>query len=169
MIDVAEKIYRRLLLLVRAGTGNLVDDAGHTQVVQVSLGTGEVLDRQARMTEYGFQSVPPAGFDMVALFLGGNPSDGIVIATQHRQFRMRAMAAGEVSISDDKGQSVYLSAAGIRIDGGTLPVVLTASGGLTVNANTVFNGTVTANGKRIDETHKHTGGTLPLGLTGVVT
>ena len=168
MRDIIEKVYRRVLLLVRAGQGNLVKDGGHTQTVQASLGTGEVLDDMTRITEYGFQSVPPAGFDLIALFLGGNTSDGVVIATQHQQYRMRALANGEVSISDDKNQKVYLSAAGIRIEGGSLPVQINASAGLTINANTIFNGMVTANGHRIDQTHVHTGGTIS-GLTGVVT
>ena len=168
MMDVMERVYRRVLLLARAGVGNLVKDGGHTQTLQVVLGTGEVLDDVTRITEYGFQSVPPAGHDMVALFLGGNPADGVIISTQHRQYRMQGMATGEVSISDDKGQRVFLSAAGIRIEGGTLPMQINASAGLTINANTVFHGTVMANGHRIDEAHKHTGGTIS-GLTGVVT
>ena len=168
MMEELERVYRRVLMLVRSGRGLLVNDAGSVQTVQVRLSGAEVLDDVPRLAEYGFQSNPPAGDDKVVLFIGGNLTDGVVIATGHQLYRMRGLATGEVSISDDKGQRVFLSAAGIRIEGGTLPMQINASAGLTINANTVFHGTVMANGHRIDEAHKHTGGTIS-GLTGVVT
>jgi phage gp45-like len=38
---------------------------------------------------------------------------------------MKGLATGEVAIYDDSGQSVYLSAAGIVVDGGGKPVEIT--------------------------------------------
>lgn len=174
-MDLAQ-IWRRLLHVVGRGRALLVDDAGAVQVLQVRLGADWVQDRLPRLAEYGFQSVPPAGSDAVLLFLGGNTSDGVVIATGSQTFRLKGLASGEVAISDNAGQKVYLSAAGIRIEGAGLPIEITTSAAMTlnaatleVNADTTFTGTVHANGHAIDETHIHLGGTLTGGKTGVVT
>src|SRR5581483_6754840 len=70
------------------------------------------------LAEYGFQSLPPAGSDVVLLCLAGDHTEGVIVATGNQTYRMRGLADGEVAISDDKGQFVYLSADGIRIDGG---------------------------------------------------
>ena len=169
MMEELERVYRRLLMMVRSGRGVLVNDAGSVQTAQVRLSASEVLDDMPRLAEYGFQSNPPAGDDKVALFIGGNLTDGVVIATGHQLYRMRGLSTGEVAISDDKGQKVYLSAAGIRIEGGSLPVLINASAGLTINGPTTFAGAVTANGHRIDETHRHGGVATGGSNTGVVT
>jgi phage baseplate assembly protein V len=114
--------------LVRSlGRGRLtrVDDTGPAQLVQMQLSQNETRDKTPRLSEYGFQSNPPSGSDAVALFIGGDRTNGVVIACGHQRFRVRNLAAGEVCVSDDKGQSVYLSAAGIVVNGGGLPVTIT--------------------------------------------
>ena len=174
MMDMAS-LWRRLMTLVGSGSVNLTDDTAAVQTLQVSHSMNAIADKLPRLAEYGFQSSPPAGADAVILWMGGQTSDGVVIATGHQQYRMRSLATGEVAISDDKGQKVLLSVSGIRIEGGTLPVEINTTGGLTINADlnvngaTAFTGTVTANGHSIDEGHKHTGGTLAGGFTGIVT
>lgn len=169
MIDQIERIYRRLLRVIGYGEITLVDDSGPVQLVQVRLDQITVQDGVPRLTEYGFQSNPPPGADAALAFLMGSASDGVSIATGHQTWRLRGLATGEVAISDDKGQKVYLSAAGIRIEGGSMPMQINASVGLTINANVTINGTVTANGHRIDETHRHGGVQTGSGNTGVVT
>ncbi|WP_233873575.1 phage baseplate assembly protein [Paraburkholderia adhaesiva] len=57
-----------------------VDDSGAAQRIQVQLSKNETRDTTPRLAEYGFQSNPPAGSDAVAVFLGGNRSNGVVIA-----------------------------------------------------------------------------------------
>ena len=167
MIDAIERLYRRLLYTVRRGRLLLADDSGPAQLLQAGLGANATHDNLPRLAEYGFQSMPPAGADVVVLCLGGNASDAVVIATGHQTYRLRNLGAGEVAISDDKGQRVHLTAAGIHIVAvGTLTIDATA---LQVNANTTFNGTVTANGHAIDQTHRHSGVTTGGSNTGAVT
>ncbi|WP_197520270.1 phage baseplate assembly protein domain-containing protein, partial [Paraburkholderia tropica] len=72
--------------------------------------------------EYGLTSNPPSGTLAVIGFKNGDRNDGIVIATSNAKFRMTGLATGEVAIHDDKGQSVYLSAAGIVVNGGGNPI-----------------------------------------------
>ena len=168
MIDQLEQLWFRLRSVVMGARVSYVDDSGPVQLAQARVSANMTRDQLPRLAEYGFQSVPPVGADVVMLHLAGEQTTGVIIATGHQTYRLRGLSSGEVAISDDKGQKVYLSAAGIRIEGGSLPVQINASAGLTINANTTINGTVTANGHRIDETHKHTGVTAGGALSGVV-
>ncbi len=161
MSDAIERVYRRVLNTVGRGRTTYVDDTQNVQFVQVKLGAEEVKDGLPRLAEYGFSSALPDNSDAVVLFIGGERSNGVVIATGNQTYRMRSLASGEVAISDDKGQSVYLTKAGIVIDGGANPITITAPGGLNIT------GPVTVNGYPMDETHTHTGGTIS-GNTGAV-
>jgi phage baseplate assembly protein V len=120
-----ESLFWSLMRSLGRGRLSRVDDGGAAQLVQMQLSQSETRDRTPRLAEYGFQSNPPAGSDAVAVFLGGNRTNGIVIACGNQQYRVRNLAPGEVCVSDDKGQSVYLSAAGIVVNGGGHPVTVT--------------------------------------------
>lgn len=119
-----ERLYRRVMLVVGRGRIKTGSDAGPVQQQQVRLGQFETFDDIPRISEYGFNSMPPAESDAVLIFVGGNRLDGVIIGTGHQQFRMRSLKPGEVSISDNLGQSVYLTQQGIVIDGGGLPVLV---------------------------------------------
>jgi phage baseplate assembly protein V len=137
MLDSIDRMWRRLVLALGRGIITLIDDTGATQTLQVQLSAAEVRDNTPRLAEYGFQSSPPPGADAALLFLGGERTAGVVIATGHRTYRLTGLAEGEVAISDDKGQKVYLSAAGIRINGGGLPVQLTNTPSVLLDAPNV--------------------------------
>ena len=170
MIEQLERVWRRVLLMVSRARVTLVDDSNAVQFVQAQIDAFSLLDGMPRLAEYGFQSNPPPGADLAVIFLGGNRSDGVAVATGHQTYRLRNLVSGEVAISDNLGQKVYLSTAGIRIEGAGLPIqidttstlTINAAGGialnaptLAVNANTTFTGTMHANGKVIDQTHHH--------------
>jgi len=164
MTESIERVWRRVLMLIGRGRITLVDDAGAAQLVQVRVSGLEVKDDAPRLAEYGFQSVPPVGSDALVVFMAGDRSSGVVVATGNQQFRMRALATGEVAISDDKGQHVYLSAAGIRIVGGGLPIEITnapsvlidspavhMTGALQVDGNVTSGANITAVGNVGDQ------------------
>jgi phage baseplate assembly protein V len=115
-------------MLVRAlGRGRLtaVDDSGVVQQVQVALSTSEVRDATPRLAEYGLHSNPPAGADAVLMFMGGDRTQGVVIACGHQKYRMTGLASGEVALADDLGQTVYLTRSGIVVKGAGLPLLVT--------------------------------------------
>ncbi|MGF6792778.1 phage baseplate assembly protein V [Paraburkholderia sp. 35.1] len=147
--------------LVRSlGRGRLtrVDDSGPVQLVQMQLSQNETRDATPRLAEYGFESNPPAGSDAIAVFLAGNRTNGVVIACGNQQYRMRGLASGEVAISDNKGQSVYLSASGIVVNGGGLPMTITNTPKITGDTPLMhFTGNVTADGDITDnvKTNSH--------------
>jgi phage baseplate assembly protein V len=136
-MSVVDRIWRRVLLMIGRGRITFVADGGAVQRVQVQLGLEEIKDASPRLAEYGFQSNPPDGSDAIVLFLAGERSNGVIVATGSQTYRMKGLATGEVAISDDKGQSVYLSAAGIRVEGNGLPINVHTSAAVTVDAPTV--------------------------------
>lgn len=189
MNDSIERIWRRVLLIVGVGRVTAVesDDAG-AQSLQVQLGALETKSNTPRLSEYGFNSNPPVGSDAVVLFVAGERTNGIVVACGNQTYRMRGLASGEVALSDDKGQSVYLSADGIRINGGGLPMVITNTTAVRIEAPSVemtgdllVDGDITAGGEvgdigadftmagmRLDyNTHKHGTSPLPVPLMGL--
>ncbi len=121
MIDqlsrLLEPLHRRVRGMIARGQLALVDDAGGVQRVQVKIGK-YTLDGLDRPQMYGFSSHPPAGGEVVVLFVGGNRDHGVVVAEGDRVHRPKAGEAGSVTIYDGAGHKIILSAGGIAIDGG---------------------------------------------------
>jgi phage baseplate assembly protein V len=124
MIDSIQRLYQRLLHVIGRGRVTQGNDVGNVQLLQLRLGQDEVRDNTPRLAEFGFTSMPPAGADAVLVFIGGDRSNGVVIATGHQASRLKNLKAGEVAIYDDQGQSVFLTRAGIVINGGGHPVTV---------------------------------------------
>lgn len=114
MLDVMEKMMRRISTMLWKGRITTVNDSGSVQMVQVALNPQEVKDTP-RLAEYGFNSNPPVGSDVVMLCFGGNRTNGVVVATNHQGSRKKGLGSGEVVIYDNKGQSIHLTASGIVI------------------------------------------------------
>ena len=119
------RLKRAIQALAGRGRVTTSDDSGNAQLVQVNLGPLELRDNTPRLAEFGFTSRPPVGADAVLVFIGGDRSNGVVIATGNAKYRMRELATGEVAIHDNIGQSVYLTANGIVVDGGGNPLTIT--------------------------------------------
>ncbi|MDB5822158.1 MAG: putative baseplate assembly protein Gp45,Mu-like protein [Herminiimonas sp.] len=118
MMDSIQRLYQRLLHVVGRGRVTQGNDTGNVQTLQLRLGPDELRDNTPRLAEFGFTSMPPVGSDAVLVFVGGDRSNGVVIATGHQASRLKNLKAGEVAIYDDQGQSVYLTRAGIIVNGG---------------------------------------------------
>lgn len=120
-----DPLVKRVRLLVGKGTLHLVNDATAVQTVQATFLAGETRDDVERSQDYGFTSVPLAGMQPIAVFIGGDRSNGIVLAVADRTYRLKNLKAGEVAIYDDQGQSVHLTREGIVIRGAGKPVTIT--------------------------------------------
>jgi len=110
-----EKMWHGLKNLLGVGRGVVSDDSGDFQLVQVQFNSNETKDDIPRYAEYGFTSVPPDGHNALVLFFGGNKSTGVAVATHHAKSRKKNLEKGEVCISDDQGQEVYLKRDGITL------------------------------------------------------
>jgi phage baseplate assembly protein V len=136
MIEAIERLYALILHMIGRGRVTAAKDDGNVQLLQIRLGPDEIRDNTARLAEYGFTSMPPIGADAVALFIGGNRSSGVIIATGHQASRLKNLQSGEVAIFDNQGQSVYLTRTGIVINGANLPITINNTPKVIVNAAT---------------------------------
>jgi phage gp45-like len=153
-MTVLEYLGRRVMLLVRAARVNIVNDSGNIQLIQMKGGEFEIRDNMPRMAEYGFSSSPPPDSDVIAIFVGGDRSNGIVIATNHQPTRFKNLQTGEAVVYNNTGQFVYLTKDGIRIEAGGKPISI--NGDVNITGTLTATGDVVANGKSLDH-HTHGG------------
>lgn len=147
---VTAPLARRVNLMVARGVLALVNDAAKMQGVQVQLLSGEVRQME-RFQNYGFTSMPHAGAEVAAVFVGGNRDHGLVLAVDDRRYRVKGLAAGEVGIYDDLGHRVTLTRTGIVINGATHAINIVNCPEVVVTG-----GDVIADGISL-KTHKHGG------------
>jgi phage baseplate assembly protein V len=162
-----ERLWLRIQNVIAAARTTTTDDSGAVQAMQLRFHPLQTMDGVPRLAEYGFQSNPPHGTDAVVLFMSGDRSKGTIVATNNQTYRMKGLGTGEVAISDDKGQSVYLSASGIRIDGGGLPITINNAPSIAMEAAVItLTGAIVLDGPVTSGTSAGAG---PAHLTGPVT
>lgn len=93
----------------------LIDDTGGIQKIQAGLMANETRSGIERFQEYGFTSVPHEGAEAAVMFIGGMRDHGIIIATEDRRYRIKAMEGGEVALYTDEGDKIHLKR-GNKID-----------------------------------------------------
>ncbi|MDK3025585.1 phage baseplate assembly protein V [Cupriavidus taiwanensis] len=108
--DVDKRVARAMRGIRQAFRGvlTLVNSAPAVQLVQGVGLAGEQLQDMELMQHYGFGSNPPAGSMIVVVPVGGNTSHGIIIATEHGQYRLKNLAPGEVALNTDEGDVIHL-------------------------------------------------------------
>jgi phage baseplate assembly protein V len=130
-----DKAMSRVRKAFRAVLTN-IDSSTPIQLVQADGLAGEQLQDNELMQHYGVTSVPPAGAQLVVIPIGGKTAHGIIIATEHVQYRLKGLESGEVALYDDLGQVVYLTRDGIVIKGAGLPVTITDTPSVTLDTPT---------------------------------
>lgn len=151
MISIIDARIRRALGGIRLafrGVITLVKAAGAVQLVQLDGVSGERLQDAELFQQFGFTSNPPAGTMAIVLPIGGKTAHGIIVATEHGNYRLKNLASGEAALYNQWGDHVTLgadrhmrvvSAAAVDI---TSPVV-NMSGNLNVGGNIVAQGDIT--------------------------
>ncbi|WP_338523372.1 phage baseplate assembly protein V [Pseudomonas batumici] len=134
---VMQRLWRRIQLMSSWGRVSFVNDSKTAQLLQVKLNDSETRDGTPRIAEFGFTSVPPDGSDVLVVFLGGDRSKGVVVATGHQASRPANLQAGESMLYDLAGKSVYLTqSGGIVIEAKGSPVTVNNATTVTINAVT---------------------------------
>lgn len=180
---------RRIMNLVGRGRIQALDDSKNIQFIQAILGPLETQDNIPRLAEFGFTSSPPVGADVVVIFVNGNRSNRVAIATGDQKTRPKNLARGETMLYDSVGKMVYLSADGIIIDAKNTDVTVNNARNVVVHATTKITldapnvectGDFKADGNVSDsvrsmaadrgkyDTHKHDTSTNPSGLPTVI-
>lgn len=112
-----QRINHKLRHSLRVGRIVATKDDGPVQTAQVRLSSIELRDATPVAYHYGFSARPPADTDVTVLFLGGDRSQGIVVATGNQKFRVKDLKEGEIVVYDDLGRKVTLGRDGIVVEG----------------------------------------------------
>ncbi len=112
-----ERVWHRARHMIRVGRITGSDDSGNAQIVQVKLSDIEQRDHTRMLTIHGLASRPLVDSDVVVLFLGGDRSAGVGIATSHQEKRLKNLAVGEVALYDDLERKIHITRDGIVVRG----------------------------------------------------
>lgn len=133
--EAAARLWRRLQSVIGRGRATTFNDAGPVQKVQVKINDMETRDNTPRLAEFGFASGLPANADVIVVFIGGDRSNGAVVATGHQPSRPQNLAAGESMVYDLWGKQIYLTQNnGIVIDAKNTPVTINNASQVTINS-----------------------------------
>lgn len=132
------------------------------QVLQIQLLAGEAKDGVELFEPYGHTGVALPGAESLIGFVGGSRSHGVALVQTDRRYRPTDLQPGEVALYNHEGTRVVLRNGGkVEVLAASEVKVVTAKvvlqGDVDVIGTTTFTGQVFANGKRIDETHRHDG------------
>lgn len=133
---VMERLWRRVQLMSGWGRVTFSDDSQSAQLLQVKLNDSETRDDTPRIAEFGLSSRPPEGADVLVVFLGGDRSKGVVVATAHQASRPKGLLSGETMLYDLWGKSVHLTKdGGIVVHAQGAPVTINKATTVTINAS----------------------------------
>jgi phage baseplate assembly protein V len=104
-----ERLWRRVRMMVAPVKITATNDTGPVHRVQARAMAPETIDNLPVLQIYGLASHAAAGSDAVAIFIAGDRSNGMIVATGNQQFRLRGLQAGEVALYTDEGDVVKLA------------------------------------------------------------
>lgn len=158
--DWARRLSARVAGLVSRAVVRRVDDSKKRQVLQLGLLEGETRDGLEHFQHYGFTSVPLAGAEGVALFVGGERDHGLVVAVDDRRYRLVGLEDGEVALYTDQGDKLVFKRGGtVELTAATKVVVSSPLVELTGNTEAAYKGT----------SHRSADATLSTALTTLAT
>jgi phage gp45-like len=126
---------RAVSVMVGKAVISAIDDSEKLQVLQVNLLSGEVKDEIERIQEAGFTSVPLADGEAVAVCIGGNRDNMVIIATDNSATRPKGLSEGDVCLYHIKKPEnrIHIKDGEISIEVANLKVTgnITADGSIT--------------------------------------
>jgi phage baseplate assembly protein V len=106
--EYIKPLRRKILLMVGRGEINSTDDSGSIQTLNASFLAGEDKDGVEKIGHYGLAYHAPKGSDAIMVSIAGARENGIVIATEHREYRFKDLGEGEVALYSDNGDYIHL-------------------------------------------------------------
>lgn len=129
------RLGRRVLLTIGRGRVTTSDDSGAVQTVQARLGDNEIIDAVPMLYGYGFTARPVEDTDLALIFIGGDRSNPIAIASNSQADRLKNLQPGESAAWHHDGKSIYLTNDGIIVEARGQPVTVNNASVVTVNAS----------------------------------
>jgi phage gp45-like len=118
-------------------------DSGVVQFNQGMIDPLSYQDNMPTLLNYGFSSSLPVGGDKAVMFLNGDRSQGVVVATGHQTYRFKGLLEGESVMYDMWGHSIRMAASAVTV---TAPSLVTTGD---VVVGTGATGTFTAGGAAV--------------------
>ncbi|WP_234099664.1 phage baseplate assembly protein V [Enterobacter roggenkampii] len=106
MKSAFSRIERTLQNLLARAVVTGLNTAKKCQMLQVELMPGEPKENVEHLEPYGFTSAPLTGAEGFALFPDGDRSHGVILMVADRRYRIKGLAAGEVAIYTDEGDTL---------------------------------------------------------------
>lgn len=161
---------RRISNLLARGSVLAANSASKLQSLQVRLLATEVKDAIEHLEPFGFTAKPMPGAEVVAGFMDGDRSHGVVLVVADRRYRLRTLEDGEVALYDALGNYVHFKKTGTLAIKATTSVAIeaplvTITGDLQV-AGTITSPTDVVGGGKSLKTHTHSGVQPGAGSTG---
>ena len=133
-------LQRKIYLMMGRAILTAVDNSTSTQLVQLTLLSGETISDVERFQEYGFETYPFTGAEGLAGFLNGNRDRGVVLCFMDRQHRPDDLSEGEVAMYTDEdrtagGHRIWFKRGQI-IEVNCKDVTVNCTGKATINAAT---------------------------------
>lgn len=129
-------LWRRIWNALGFGALTVTNDTGPVQTAQVKLNTPEMRDGVPVVQLFGLAGNAPPGTNAVVLFLGGDRSNAVVIATNHQGSRPTGQNPGEATLYNNFLMSIALKQGGIVVNGGGQPLIVENAPIVTINAAT---------------------------------
>ena len=110
--DIVESMLRplknRIYTTITRGIIETANDSDGMQVVKATLLAGEVRSDIERFQNFGFSSNPPANSECVALAMGGNRDNLIIVVADDRATRPTGLEEGESVQYNKNGDKMHL-------------------------------------------------------------
>ena len=97
-----QPLRNKIFLLLGRAVLMAVYNTKLTQEIQINALDGETITDMERFQEYGFETYPLEGAEVLAVFFNGNRDHGIAICVHDRRYRPKDLVAGEVAVYTDE-------------------------------------------------------------------
>jgi phage gp45-like len=108
IIRMLNPIRRRIASMIGRAIIQAVNDTNNLQTVKITLLKDEVKSGVERIQEYGFTSNPPKGSEAILIAPQGSRAQGVIIATDSGQYRVKPLPEGGAALYDKKGNYIKL-------------------------------------------------------------
>jgi len=126
MSSAIDRLYRRVLMMLAPVKITATNDTGAVHRVQIRVTPVEQIDGVPVVQLYGVASHAPVNSDAMAVFIHGDRSNPVIIATGNQAARVRNQKPGEVAIYTDEGDTIVL--------GRDHKIAITTKSTVTINA-----------------------------------
>jgi phage baseplate assembly protein V len=103
---VVTKLQNKIYRVIGKAILVALDNSGTVQKIQASVLKNETSSNLERSQEYGFDSYPKAGAQVVLLAIGGNRDHAIAFSVSDRRYRPTDLAEGEVAVYSFKDKTL---------------------------------------------------------------